>query len=74
MGHAIQSTGRHKARPYLPPPTCPLPPTSYIPQALLSQPPPDPSAANRMDLTHLSVTTIDDEGTLEVDDGLSVER
>lgn len=29
--------------------------------------------ANRLDLTHLPVVTIDDAGTTEVDDGLSVE-
>lgn len=34
----------------------------------------DPDAANREDLTHLRVLTIDDAGTKEVDDGLSLEE
>ncbi len=38
----------------------------------LTSPPPDPSP-NRLDLTHLKVYTIDDESTLEIDDGLSIE-
>jgi exoribonuclease II len=35
--------------------------------------PPDPDPT-RTDLTHLKVYTIDDEGTQEIDDGLSLER
>ena len=38
----------------------------------LTSPPPDPSP-NRLDLTHLKVYTIDDESTVEIDDGLGVE-
>jgi exoribonuclease II len=38
----------------------------------LVSPPPDPDA-DRLDLTHLKVYTIDDESTSEIDDGLSVE-
>ena len=56
------------ASPYLyrdAPPSC---------QNLISHPPPDPAAGHRRDLTHLRVLTIDDEGTEEVDDGLSVEE
>jgi exoribonuclease-2 len=49
----------------------PLPPLS--PKALAAAPPADPDAATRRDLTHLAVFTIDDAGTTEVDDGLSVE-
>lgn len=41
-------------------------------QRCLLEPPPDPSP-NRLDLTHLKVYTVDDESTLEIDDGLSVE-
>lgn len=41
-------------------------------QALLSDPPPDPDACRRLDLTHLTVYTVDDASTTEVDDGLSV--
>lgn len=39
----------------------------------LTMPPPDPDS-DRRDLTHLKVYTIDDEGTAEIDDGLSLER
>ncbi|HEY9837972.1 MAG TPA: RNB domain-containing ribonuclease, partial [Vampirovibrionales bacterium] len=39
----------------------------------LNFPPPDPDANNRLDLTHLKVYTIDDESTLEIDDGVSLE-
>eukprot|EP00798_Chlamydomonas_sp_ICE-L_P006160 gene6160-2772_t len=42
-------------------------------EAMLESPPPDPDAERRLDLTHLKVYTIDDKGTTEVDDGLSVE-
>lgn len=35
--------------------------------------PPDDLDANRLDLTHLKVYTIDDESTQEIDDGLSLE-
>lgn len=35
---------------------------------------PDPDASLRVDLTHLTVITIDDEETKEVDDGISLER
>ena len=42
-------------------------------RALAAAPPPDRDAAARRDLTHLTVFTIDDAGTTEVDDGLSVE-
>ncbi len=38
----------------------------------LNSPPPDLNA-DRLDLTHLKVYTIDDESTLEIDDGLSLE-
>jgi hypothetical protein len=41
-------------------------------QALVSAPPPDPDASTRMDLTHLTVYTVDDASTTEVDDGLSI--
>ncbi|GAB4234042.1 MAG: ribonuclease R [Elainellaceae cyanobacterium] len=41
-------------------------------QSRLASPPPDPDA-NRLDLTHLKMYTIDDESTREIDDGLSVE-
>lgn len=41
--------------------------------ALDAAPPPDPDAAGRRDLRHLKVLTIDDPGTREIDDGLSVE-
>jgi hypothetical protein len=41
-------------------------------QVLLSAPPPDPDASTRMDLTHLTVYTVDDASTTEVDDGLSI--
>lgn len=43
-------------------------------QALLASPPADPDAASRVDLTHLSVYTIDDASTRDVDDGISVEQ
>ena len=43
-----------------------------VADSLLSSPPADPDA-NRLDLTHLKVYTIDDESTEEIDDGLSVE-
>ncbi|OKH23767.1 RNB domain-containing ribonuclease [Hydrococcus rivularis NIES-593] len=43
-----------------------------VAQSCLTSPPPDPDA-NRLDLTHLKVYTIDDESTEEIDDGLSVE-
>ena len=36
-------------------------------------PPPDLDAGTRRDLTHLTVYAIDDEGTREVDDGVSAE-
>ncbi|GIL70477.1 hypothetical protein Vretifemale_1219, partial [Volvox reticuliferus] len=42
--------------------------------ALLASPPPDPDAASREELTQLTVFTIDDASTTEVDDGLSLER
>lgn len=42
-------------------------------QALASSPPPDADAASRMDLTHLAVFALDDPGTAEVDDGVSIE-
>jgi exoribonuclease II len=38
----------------------------------ITSPPPD-SNADRLDLTHLKVYTIDDESTREIDDGLSLE-
>jgi exoribonuclease-2 len=41
-------------------------------QALVSAPPPDPDASTRLDLTHLTVYTVDDASTTEVDDGLSI--
>jgi exoribonuclease II len=40
---------------------------------LLTNPPVDPDASRRLDLTRLKVYTIDDESTQEIDDGLSVE-
>jgi exoribonuclease-2 len=43
-------------------------------QALLESPPPDPDAGLRQDLTHLTVFTIDDASTQEVDDALSLSR
>lgn len=43
-----------------------------VAQSCLKSPPPDPDA-NRLDLTHLKVYTIDDESTKEIDDGLSIE-
>ncbi|GIL47259.1 hypothetical protein Vafri_4119 [Volvox africanus] len=41
---------------------------------MLSSPPADPDASSREDLTHLTVFTIDDASTTEVDDGLSLEH
>lgn len=41
-------------------------------QSRIASPSTDPDA-NRLDLTHLKVYTIDDESTREIDDGLSVE-
>jgi exoribonuclease-2 len=41
-------------------------------QHRLQNPPPDPDA-QRLDLTHLKVYTVDDESTREIDDGLSLE-
>ncbi len=46
-------------------------PVQRLAQERLDQPPID--SAQRLDLTHLKVYTIDDEGTTEIDDGLSVE-
>jgi exoribonuclease-2 len=43
-------------------------------QALFDSRPADPDAASRVDLTHLSVYTIDDASTRDVDDGISVEQ
>ena len=43
-----------------------------VAQHYLESPPSDPDA-NRLDLTHLKVCTIDDESTKEIDDGLSIE-
>ena len=40
---------------------------------LQSNPPADPDAAIRQDLTHHEVVTIDDVSTRDVDDGLAVE-
>ncbi|GLI58810.1 hypothetical protein VaNZ11_000576 [Volvox africanus] len=42
--------------------------------AMLSSPPADPDASSREDLTRLTVFTIDDASTTEVDDGLSLEH
>ncbi len=42
-------------------------------QAVLASPPHDTCSAIRVDLTRLRCYTIDDQGTVEVDDGLSVE-
>jgi len=53
-------------------------PIHFLPRVLevahhcLNSPPPDQNA-DRLDLTHLKVYTIDDESTLEIDDGLSLE-
>ncbi len=44
-----------------------------VAQQCLVSLPPDPDA-NRLDLTHLKVYTIDDESTREIDDGLSLEE
>ena len=41
-------------------------------QQRLQSPPPDPDA-ERLDLTHLKVYTVDDASTQEIDDGLSLE-
>lgn len=41
--------------------------------ALQSNPPADPDAAIRQDLTHHEVVTIDDASTRDIDDGLAVE-
>ncbi|MEL7228123.1 MAG: RNB domain-containing ribonuclease, partial [Cyanobacteria bacterium J06576_12] len=41
-------------------------------QQRINNPPPD-ADADRLDLTHLKVYTIDDESTREIDDGLSLE-
>eukprot|EP00775_Hariotina_reticulata_P005095 gene5095-5336_t len=43
-------------------------------EALLQSPPPDLDEGLRQDLTHLTVFTIDDASTLEVDDALSISR
>ena len=43
-----------------------------VAQRCLENPPTDEDA-NRLDLTHLKVYTIDDESTTEIDDGLSLE-
>lgn len=45
---------------------------SVMVQQRIDNPPPD-ADANRLDLTHLKVYTIDDESTREIDDGLSLE-
>ncbi|ESA39016.1 exoribonuclease ii [Leptolyngbya sp. Heron Island J] len=45
---------------------------SAMVQHRIDNPPPD-ADANRLDLTHLKVYTIDDESTREIDDGLSLE-
>lgn len=42
--------------------------------AVLRTPPPDTDADSRLDLASHRVVTIDDAGTREIDDGLSVER
>ena len=43
-----------------------------VAQRCLTNCPPD-TEANRLDLTHLKVYTIDDASTQEIDDGLSLE-
>ncbi|MDX2097176.1 MAG: ribonuclease R [Leptolyngbyaceae cyanobacterium bins.59] len=54
-------------------------PTQFSPKVLevsqcrITSPPPDNDSHQRLDLTHLKVYTIDDEGTKEIDDGLSLE-
>lgn len=54
-------------------------PTEFKPEVVemardrINNPPADLDAAIRQDLSHLKVYTIDDEGTQEIDDGLSVE-
>ena len=40
---------------------------------LVANPPPDPDAAHRQDLTHQHIITIDDATTKDIDDGLSFE-
>jgi exoribonuclease-2 len=42
-------------------------------QSYLASPPVDSAESDRIDLTELKVYTIDDESTLEIDDGLSIE-
>ncbi len=39
----------------------------------MANPSPDPDAAVRQDLTHMTVLAIDDASTQEVDDGVSAE-
>lgn len=56
------------------PPTTLLKPPQELARRVAEAPPPDPDAATRRDLTHLTVYTIDDESTTEIDDGLSVEE
>ncbi|MBE9139221.1 VacB/RNase II family 3'-5' exoribonuclease [Nodosilinea sp. LEGE 07088] len=46
--------------------------TLTMAQQRLESPPPDPDA-QRLDLTHLKVYTVDDVSTQEIDDGLSLE-
>ena len=47
-------------------------PVAEMAAACLDSPGPDPDE-QRLDLTHLKVSTIDDESTREIDDGLSIE-
>ncbi|CAM9131523.1 unnamed protein product [Chrysoparadoxa australica] len=42
-------------------------------EQLLKEPPPDPDAATRLDLTHLKAYAIDSADTVEVDDAVSIE-
>lgn len=44
-----------------------------VAHACFSSAPDDVDDAHRLDLTHLKIYTIDDESTVEIDDGLSVE-
>jgi exoribonuclease II len=48
-------------------------PINEAADGMLSNFPADLDAANRLDLTHLKVYTIDDESTKEIDDGVSLE-
>ncbi|KAL3923472.1 MAG: hypothetical protein SGPRY_004208 [Prymnesium sp.] len=42
--------------------------------AIAAEPPPDPDAVRRFDLTHLRALAIDESSTVEVDDAVSIEE